>query len=298
MPETLKDFTRDVGAPTGLLSDNAKAEVQERVQQWLRNYHIYHWTSEPYQQNQNLAEQRIGEITRTTNLLMDRTGTPEKEWYLCTKYVVYVLNRMSHEVLDDKTPLEISTGVTPDISVLLQFMWYEPVFYLDSNEKFPTSKEKSGRFVGIAEHCGDALTYLILTDDTDQVIARSVVRPQSATDPNLRTSPAKDGEKEDDAEDREILSLRDHADGPSPVIPKLVDPHDLIGSQVVFTDDSGDKYRATVQEQVENDKFVLTIGDGREELLTYLDLCRLISRYDDEEDDSSGKILGRQHGSH
>ena len=291
MPETLKDFTRDVGAPIGLLSDNAKVEIQEKVQEWLRNYHIHNWTSEPHQQNQNLAEQRIGEITRTANLLMDRTGTPEKEWFMCTEYVVYVMNRLSHDVLNDKTPMEISTGVTPDISACLQFRWYEPVYYLDSNEKFPSSKEKSGRFVSIAEHCGDALTYLILTDDTDKVISRSVVRPQSATDPNLRTTLAEDGETSE-IEDRNIVQLRDlSSDGPPPVIPKLVDPHDLIGAQVIFTDDHRDKYRAKVQEQVEDDKFVLTIDGGqREELMNYMDLCRLISKYDDEEDDSSGKV--------
>ena len=33
-----------------------------------------------------------------------------------------------------------------------------------------------GRFVGITEHQGDILTYLILTDDTLQVNARSTIR--------------------------------------------------------------------------------------------------------------------------
>ena len=51
----------------GLLSDNAKVEIQEKMQEWLRNYHVVH----------TLVEQRIGEITCTANLLMDKTGTPE-----------------------------------------------------------------------------------------------------------------------------------------------------------------------------------------------------------------------------
>ena len=89
MPETLKDFTREIGAPTGLLSDNAKTEVQEAVQEWLRTYHIYSWTSEPHQQNQNPAEQRIGEVKRTSNMLMDRTNTASEDWYLCTVYTTY-----------------------------------------------------------------------------------------------------------------------------------------------------------------------------------------------------------------
>ena len=35
----------------------------------------------------------------------------------------------------------------------------------------------------------------------------------------------------------------------------------------------------------------MTIDGGqREELMNYVDFCRLISKYDDEEDDSSGKV--------
>jgi len=43
------------------------------------------------------------------------------------------------------------------------------------------SEEKLGRFVGIAENVGDALTLWIWTEDTEKLIARSVIR--SAEDP-------------------------------------------------------------------------------------------------------------------
>ena len=81
--------------------------------------------------------------------------------------------------------LEISgTGVrgdTPDISHLLQFFWYEPVLYKDTNPKFPHTKELPGHFIGIAKNTGDALTFKILCEDGRTIIERSVVR--SAIDP-------------------------------------------------------------------------------------------------------------------
>ena len=41
--------------------------------------------------------------------------------------------------------------------------------------------------MGVADSVGDDLTFWILTDDTDQVIARSVLRPaDSGGDPNAR----------------------------------------------------------------------------------------------------------------
>ena len=51
---------------------------------------------------------------------------------------------------------------------------------------FPESRELSGRFVGISENVGDALTFLIRTDDTHKIISRSVARPLTNEDPNLR----------------------------------------------------------------------------------------------------------------
>jgi hypothetical protein len=44
-----------------------------------------------------------------------------------------------------------------------------------SRSTFPTSEEKAGYWLGVAHHIGDALTYYVLTDDTREVIARSVI---------------------------------------------------------------------------------------------------------------------------
>ena len=101
--------------------------------------------------------------------------------------VTYLINRLASEKLGWKTPLEQATGQVPDISALLAFRWWEPVYY-STNNGFPsTSPEKTGRWVGVADHQGDALTYLILTDDTNQVLARSSVRSAlDPTNPNLR----------------------------------------------------------------------------------------------------------------
>src|SRR5688500_15443933 len=74
-------------------------------------------------------------------------------------------------------PLQYKTGVTPDISVLLQFTFWQPILYLDHEEVWPSSKERAGRWVGVAHNIGDSLTYWILDDQIKQVLARSVVRP-------------------------------------------------------------------------------------------------------------------------
>ena len=109
-------------------------------------------------------------------MAMDRVGAPPELWFLCQKYLCEVHNHCAHPQNDWKSPYQVSRGDTPDISHLLQFYWYEPVLYKDTDPKYPDSKELPGHFVGIAKNTGDALTFRILCEDGKTVIDRSVVR--------------------------------------------------------------------------------------------------------------------------
>ena len=174
MPDTLRDVIREYGAPIALFSDNARSETSKAVKDILRMYNIKDMQCEPHHPNQNPAEQRIGVIKRTTNHVMSRTNCPSNLWFNCVRYVTMVLNHVAIKRLEWKTPVEVAFGVTPDISALLQFRWYEPVRYLAmSNNKWV---EEKGRFVGVATNIGDALTYYVLTSN-NQILARSVVAP-------------------------------------------------------------------------------------------------------------------------
>jgi hypothetical protein len=176
MPGSLMDFIRTYGAMSGLFIDNAKAQCGKVVEKILRMYNIKDMQTEPHHPWQNPAERCIQEVKATTNVILDRTGAPKVMWLLCMMYVVFLLNHLAHEKINWRTPIEAAFGVTPDVSALLCFQFYEPVVYFQPDASFPGSKEKFGRFVGFAENVGDALTFKILTDDT-KVIHRSNVRP-------------------------------------------------------------------------------------------------------------------------
>ena len=55
------------------------------------------------------------------------------------------------------------------------------VLYFAGNDKSPPKKENSGRFSGISNNKGGALTFWICTDDTQEIIVRSVI--SSVDDP-------------------------------------------------------------------------------------------------------------------
>ena len=77
-------------------------------------------------------------------------------------YCVFLLNRLAAaSLLGWRTPIEVAFEVTPDISMLLIFT---------DDPAFPGSKEKHRHFVAFSESIGDALTFKILTDDTQEII--------------------------------------------------------------------------------------------------------------------------------
>jgi len=76
MAETLGDYLCEVGAPMGMLSDNAKSETSKAVKEYLRKYRIEDMQTEPMHPNQNPAERRIQDVKNTTVIMMDRTNSP------------------------------------------------------------------------------------------------------------------------------------------------------------------------------------------------------------------------------
>ena len=149
--------------------------------------------------------------------------------------------------LDWKTPMEKATGETPDISAFMQFTFWEKVLYYSHGESFPDTTEKVGRFLGVSENCGDALTFYILTKD-EQIISRSVVRKCTETNPNLRATPR--------TQDDEILyQLGDLLQ--TPELP-TVDPLSIIGKTITHLY-RGVPIKATIQ-NVEDDKVTLNMS--------------------------------------
>jgi hypothetical protein len=88
------------------------------------------------------------------------------------------------------------------------------------------SPEKSGRWVGVAETQGDALTYnIILTDDTQKVISCSAVCSSlDPFNPNLRAHPSPGFSETNSAG---TPSSPSSGDGESPSTPILFSALDL-----------------------------------------------------------------------
>ena len=116
---------------------------------------------------------------------MKRSGAPANCWLLCLIYLCCLLNHIACTALDGKIPLLALADITPDISIILLFTFYQPVFYATYDQHFPSeSEERAGYWVGFGEHCGDAMTHKNLDHDTQKITYRSAVRPKKSSTPN------------------------------------------------------------------------------------------------------------------
>ena len=120
---------------------------------------------------------------------MNTSGCPAFCWLLCLQYICVVLNHLASPTLQGICPVQALQGTTPDVSFMLHFSFYEPVYYrIDSSEpdlNFPSSSnEKKGYWVGFADNQGDSFTWRILTEDTHKIIICSGVRSALSTTTN------------------------------------------------------------------------------------------------------------------
>ena len=169
------------------------------------------------------------------------------------------LNHIVCGALNGSIPLLVLYGITPDISIMLLYTFYLPVFYYATHDQlFPSeSKEVAAFWVGFGEHCGDAMTHKFLHEITQKIIYRSAVRPITKTYPNHRLT--EDGGEASTSKQPSskvptvfIRSRQDDAD-PSHIKPMPeFDPDDLIvRTYLLPPQENGERLRAKVTKKVE-----------------------------------------------
>lgn len=176
--EALQDYTRQIGVPSVLKSDNAQSETGETWTKHCRDQCIATETTEPHTPWQNPAEQAIGTLGRMVRRVLRNTGAPLVEHDWCQLYCVQIHNHLACRRNNNATPLQLSEGSTPDVSKFRFYFW-EPIWYHDPSTKQPEDNLKKGRYLCIAENSGDEMTYHIRTEKdegTNVYLVRSLIK--------------------------------------------------------------------------------------------------------------------------
>ena len=165
------------------------------ITKYLRDIVVTMWQCEPKYQNQNPAEIRYQTVKRHTDRTMDRSGTPGCAWFLCLVYICLCPNNCIDPKLGDgtKSPIMMCCFAKNDISMLFNFYFWQPVYYLvdPEDQSFSvTSRGNRARWAGVDEKIGAKMYHKLVDKESGKIICRSVIR--AATEPgstNLQNDP-------------------------------------------------------------------------------------------------------------
>jgi PAS domain-containing protein len=161
--ESLKFFINDFGAADELTYDGAAVQVGRKTtfQSTLRQYDIKSRVSGPRRPNENPAEGAIREVKKRWYRLQSKHDVPDRLWDYGIVYICETGNLTvnSSRYSGNRTPLEIITGDTPDISEYMDFGFYEWVTY---RTNAGLGKTQLGRWLGVSHRVGQLMSYWIL----------------------------------------------------------------------------------------------------------------------------------------
>ena len=132
-----------------------------RFQEVIRKSNIDYRVSQPRRTNENPAEQAIREIKKRWYNIQAKTGAHDRLSGYGISYVCEVgnLTTSSSKYARGRTPLEIISGETPDISEYLDFAFYDWVTY---KSNAGVGSPDLGRWLGVSHRVGPIMSHWIL----------------------------------------------------------------------------------------------------------------------------------------
>ena len=73
------------------------------------------------------------------------------------------MNHIAASILNWIASIENASGTTPDLSALVQFAFYKPLYSYNAEYSFLYTQEIYQRLLGLAGNVGDTLAYYVVT---------------------------------------------------------------------------------------------------------------------------------------
>ena len=175
--DALTQFISDYGVPERLTFDGASVQTgpKTRFMDAIRRYKIKYHISGPRRPNENPAEQGIHELKKRWYRLMLKRKVPPRLWDYGFSWVCETDNICANmsKYADGRTPLEIITGDTPDISEYIDFDFYDWVLY---RSNAGLGEVEVARWLGVSHRVGRLMSYWLLPESGIPVSATTVQR--------------------------------------------------------------------------------------------------------------------------
>ena len=188
--DTLMQFISNYGAPEHLTFDGASVQTgpKARFVDAIRKYEIKYHVSGPRRPNENPAEQSIHEVKKRWYRVMLKKKAPARLWDYGFTWVCETENICANmsKYAEGRTPIEIITGETPDISEYMDFEFYDWVVFRSSAG---LGEVELGCWLGVSHRVGRLLSYWIFLPESG--IPISVTTAQRLTNDERNTEEMK-----------------------------------------------------------------------------------------------------------
>ena len=174
---SLAEFIHQYGAPNHLTFDGAAVQKGTNTifYENLRKGQIKWHMSGPRRAEQNPAEGAIRELKGRWYRLQSKLNIPDRLWDFGMAYIAETGNviAISSRYAKGRTPLEMITGKTPDISEYLDFGFYDWVTFRQNAGLGPL---ELGRWLGVSHRIGQLMSYWILPKSAIPISCTTVQR--------------------------------------------------------------------------------------------------------------------------
>ena len=174
---TLHDFSHDFGVPGKLKLDGFSSQIGKNtiMMKTIRENRIDYHVSEPYRPNQTPAERSIRETKKRWYRIMMKKSVPKRLWDFGLVWISETgnLTVSSSRYANGRTPLEIVTGETPDISEYTDFSFYDRVWFRSNGG---ITEPNIGRWLGVSHKVGPLMSYWILPESGRPISCITVQR--------------------------------------------------------------------------------------------------------------------------
>jgi hypothetical protein len=163
---SLNDFMRDIGIPKHLKTDSAQEFVGAKTEfvKTVKKKGIDLTYAEGERKNQVWqADVAIRGLKTRWHDTMVRKKVPRRVWNFGLKHAAKIMQMIPGNKHGSRTGYEQVTGKTPDISELLDFEFWDPVWYwAESHPSVSEPARALGRWMGISHRVGSSMCYWIM----------------------------------------------------------------------------------------------------------------------------------------
>lgn len=170
-----KEFKTWIENQTGkrikvLRSDSGGEYESYEMKTILKDSGIFHERSAPHTPQQNGVSERMNRtVMEMARSMLSMSRLDKSFWFDAVLAAVHVRNRLPHKANEGKTPIEVFTGVKPDVSYMKVFGCLAYVMIQDGMRTKLDSKVKKCIFIGYGQDEG-VKGYRLYDPETNRVI--------------------------------------------------------------------------------------------------------------------------------